>query len=203
MTNTMDSITACWKRFAEVLRGVVLVLGLFACGVVSAQVEVVSPQLQASEDGYVVSADFVLDLTPRLEEAVGKGVVLAFLVEFEMHRPRWYWFDEKVLARQKEFRLSYHALTRQYRVSSGGLHQAFPTLGEALRVIGRLRNWVVAERGNDKLRVGESYVGTLRMRLDTSQLPKPFQIAALGSKEWSLSSDWKSWPFALPAGEGK
>jgi hypothetical protein len=28
------------------------------------------------------------------------------------------------------------------------------------------------------------------MRLDLSQLPKPFQINALNAREWNLSSDW-------------
>jgi len=199
----MVSITACSRKLLELCRCWLLALGLALAGGAWAQVEVASPQLQASEEGYVVAADFSLELNPRLEEAVGKGVVLSFLIEFEMFRPRWYWFDEKILARSKEIRLSYHALTRQYRVSSGGLHQAFASLGEALRVVGRLRNWQVAERSQDKLKVGDSYQGAIRLRLDTSQLPKPFQIAALGSKEWSLASDWKNWFFTLPVGEGK
>jgi hypothetical protein len=31
------------------------------------------------------------------------------------------------------------------------------------------------------------------MRLDSSQLPRPFQISAVGSREWSVSSDWYRW----------
>jgi hypothetical protein len=34
------------------------------------------------------------------------------------------------------------------------------------------------------------YQAAVRMRLDVSQLPKPFQITAFGSREWNLSSDW-------------
>jgi hypothetical protein len=29
------------------------------------------------------------------------------------------------------------------------------------------------------------------MRLDVSQLPKPFQVNAITSREWSLASDWR------------
>lgn len=43
------------------------------------------------------------------------------------------------------------------------------------------------------LRRDETYVGAVRLRLDTSQLPKPFQVNALGSREWQLSSDWYRW----------
>jgi len=31
------------------------------------------------------------------------------------------------------------------------------------------------------------------MRLDTSQLPKPFQLNALGAREWYIGSDWARW----------
>lgn len=162
-------------------------------------------QLNAVEDGYAVSADFGLELNGRLEEAVSKGVVLYFLIEFELTRPRWYWFDDKLLTRQRHVSLAYHALTRQYRVSTGGLHQSYPTLSEALRVVSRLRHWVVLEKGNEKppLRIGETYQGALHIKLDISQLPRPFQIAAVGSRDWNLSSEWKTWQFALPAPEGR
>jgi len=33
------------------------------------------------------------------------------------------------------------------------------------------------------------------LRLDASQLPKPFQINALASRDWSLQSEWYRWSF--------
>ena len=50
-----------------------------------------------------------------------------FVVDFEMSRPRWYWFDEKAAAKQLQLRLSYHPLSRQYRLSTGTLQQNFAT----------------------------------------------------------------------------
>jgi hypothetical protein len=34
------------------------------------------------------------------------------------------------------------------------------------------------------------------MRLDTAQLPKPFQVNAIASRDWSLASDWHRWTLA-------
>lgn len=164
----------------------------------AAEIEVTNPQLQAGDDGYVLAADFKFELNPRLEEAVTKGVVLHFVADFELSKGRWYWLDEKLISRTQTYRLSYHALTRQYRLSTGGLHQSFATLTEAVQVLSRLRNWVVVERGDKAVRAGESYDAALRLRLDVTQLPRPFQITALGNKDWSLASDWKSWPASLP-----
>lgn len=164
----------------------------------AAEIEIANPQLLPGDEGYILSADFRFELNPRLEEAVARGVTLYFVADFELTRNRWYWFDEKVVSRNQTFRLYYHALTRQYRLSTGGLHQSFPTLAEALRMLSRLRNWQVIE-GSEKARAGESYDAALRLRLDVTQLPRPFQISALGSKDWNLLSDWKIWRLQLPA----
>lgn len=201
----MVSITACLKSRSDPWRVWLLVLGLvFGLVARAAEIEVTNPELSLTEDGYVVSADFTIDLNQRLEEAVAKGVVLNFIVDFELTRPRWYWLDEKLVSRSQTYRLSYHALTRQYRLATGALHQSFPTLSEAVRMLSRLHNWVVIEKPSDRAdkpqpKPGETYHAALRLRLDTTQLPKPFQISALGNKDWSLASDWKTWQATLPA----
>ena len=198
MPNTMASSTAFSTSVPERLRRWLLLALFLPLVAWAAEIEIVNPQVQASEDGYALSADFRFELNSRLEEAVSKGVVLYFVADFEMTRGRWYWFDEKLVSRSQVFSLSYHALTRQYRLSTGGLHQSFATLSDALAVLSRLRNWTVLERGDRSLRAGESAQAALRLRLDITQLPRPFQISALGNKDWSLSSDWKVWQLTLP-----
>ncbi len=201
----MVSITAASKNALERLRLWLLAVLVVAPGLLlAAEIEISNPQIVAGDDGYVLSADFSFDLNQRLEEAVAKGVVLFFVTEFELTRPRWYWLDEKLVSRSQTYRLSYHALTRQYRLSTGGLHQSFDSLSEALRVLSRLRNWVVIEKADSGLvRPGETYTAALRLRLDITQLPRPFQITALGNKDWNLASDWKTWQATLPAAEAK
>lgn len=179
-----------------------MVLGSFGARVEAAEIEITNPALNVGDDGLIATADFAFELNPRLEEAVARGVSLYFLIEFEITRPRWYWLDEKTLSRSKTYQLSYHALTRQYRLSTGGsLHQSFSSLSEALRMLSRLRNWLVLDKVTDKgvLKIGETYQASLRMRLDTSQLPKPFQITALANRDWNLSSDWARWLYVMPA----
>ena len=195
----MVSSIASSKSVTERLRRCLLLLLFLPVLAWTAEIDITAPQVVAGEDGYVLSADFAFELNPRLEEAVTKGVVLYFVADFELTRPRWYWLDEKLLSRSQTYRLSYHALTRQYRLSTGALHQSFTNLSDALRMLARLRNWVVVDKNDKAVKVGEPYQAALRLRLDITQLPRPFQISALGNKEWSLSSDWKSWPLTLPA----
>ena len=104
-------------------------------------IEVADVRLAATEDGVVLTADFAFELNPRLAEAVTNGIPLYFVVEFELTRPRWYWFDEKAAVKRLQLRLSYHALSRHYRLSTGVLQQNYATLEEALNVLRRVRNW--------------------------------------------------------------
>ena len=150
-------------------------------------------QLVPNEDGYSLTVDANINFNTRLEEAVNKGVVLYFAADFELTRPRWYWLDEQIIHRSKTFQLSYHALTRQYRLSTGALHQSYATLDEALRVLTHLRHWQVLEKGDVK--AGQTYVAGLRLHLDLTQMPKTFQVSALANKDWNLSSDWLRWGF--------
>lgn len=161
--------------------------------VLAGTIEPVRSQLAAGEDGYTLSADFVLDLGPRLEEAVTRGVTLNFNLEITFSRPRWYWFDERVVERVINYRVSYNALTRQYRLSTGGLHRSFDTFESALRALGRVGALPVAERG--ALKLGERYDVELRLSLDKSQLPKPLQVDAIANRDWQVESKVLRWQY--------
>ena len=156
-------------------------------------IEVRAARLEPAAEGWQLAADFGLTLPARLEEAVNRGVMLHFVVEFELIRPRWYWFDESVASATLTYRLSYHALTRQYRLALSGIAQSFPELSDALGVMSRVRGWRVLEP--DQVRPGSQYEAQVRLRLDTAQLPKPFQVNALTNREWTLSSEWKRFRF--------
>lgn len=157
------------------------------------EIEVRDVRIEPVEDGYALQADFAFDFNPRLEEAVRGGVALYFAYEFELTRPRWYWFDEKTLVRRHTVKLSYHALSRQFRLAAGVVQQSFATLDEALAVLRRLRGWAVLDRSVALL--DTSYDAAIRMRLDLGLLPKPFQVSALTSREWRLESPWRRFAF--------
>jgi Domain of unknown function (DUF4390) len=153
------------------------------------EIEVRDVVLRRVDEGYALDADFAFELSPRLAEVVANGVPLYFRVDFELTRRRWYWFDDSAVSSRMHLRLSYHALSRQYRLSTGALQQSFPTLEEALNVLMRVRNWLVADR-SVRLANGD-YEAAVRMRLDTALLPKPFQLSALTGRDLQLESPWK------------
>ena len=159
-------------------------------------IEVADTRLTSTEEGIVLAADFAFELNPRLAEAVANGVPLYFVVEFELTRPRWYWFDDKAAAKRLQLRLSYHALSRHYRLSTGVLQQNYATLEEALNVLRRVRNWPVVDRA--AILADTNYEAAVRMRLDVTLLPKPFQLSALTNRELHLESPWRRFAYRPP-----
>ena len=156
-------------------------------------ITVKSAELLAEDEDFVLNAQFDFTFNPTLEEALQKGISLYFMLEFELGRPRWYWVDEKVAQLSVQYRLSYTPLTRQYRLTSGLLAQQFDSLEEVQRILSRVVSRPVVAR--DALVKGVRYDASVRLRLDVTLLPKPFQINALASRDWSLQSDWYRWTF--------
>lgn len=177
-------------RFAK---GIVLAFCLAVSAALADPIAVKSAELRLDDGAYVLNAEFDLVINPTLEEALQKGVPLYFVFEFELTRPRWYWLDEKTLSRATQYRVTYNALTRQYRVATGLLGQTFDDLDEVQRFLSRVTSRPVAER--EQLTPGTRYEAAVRLRLDINQLPKPFQVSALAVREWSLQSEWYRWSF--------
>lgn len=180
-------MNAALRRF-----GAALALGA-AVAANADTIQATSAGLEVAETRYALYADFRLDLGASLLEALNNGLSLGFLVEFELSRRRWYWFDEKTATEKLELRLAYLPLAQQYRLSSGTLHQNFASLSEALQALGKIHGWRVLER--DRVDNGQRYVAAVRMRLDPAQLPRPFRVSTVTNREWTLSSDWKRFPF--------
>jgi hypothetical protein len=182
------------SRWAEWLRATTFGLLLAFGAVAPAHAEgiaVKSATLEAVDDGWTLDAEFDIQFSPRLEEAVNRGVPLYFVVEFELSRPRWYWFDEKPVQFSQTYKISYTPLLRQYRLSVGSVYQNFTSFEEVTRVLSRPRGLHVADPG--AVGKNSAYQASIRMRLDTAQLPKPFQLNAIASRDWTLASDWSRW----------
>jgi hypothetical protein len=192
----MDFSTRLWKSISRLL-ALALAASVWSGALCAAQgdaIEIRRAALAERDDGYVLEADFDIQLTPTLEEALAKGVTLAFLFEWEILRSRWYWLNERIAGGQQSYRLAYQPLTRQYRVTVGQLFTSFASLEEAVRFVSRVRRAQVADSGTFKR--DQTYQAAVRLRLDITQLPKPFQVNALASRDWNIGSEWFRWSFS-------
>lgn len=196
MTTTVF-ITHCWKKARNRFeRGLWLLLALWASGSVWAGAEFDQLRVERQDGALVLHASLKLELGAAVEDALLKGVPVHFVAEAELMRDRWYWYDQKVVQISRHYRLAYQPLTRQWRLqvgsdplatgaAGGSLAQSFDTLSGALDAVRRQTGWRLIEAGEwePDARQYLSY----RFRLDISQLPRPFQMAAGSQTDWTLN----------------
>ncbi|GLU34291.1 DUF4390 domain-containing protein [Trinickia caryophylli] len=188
------------QRFSPLRLAALIWIGLAFCLAAAGparadSIAVQRASLQADNSGWSLDARFDFELNSSLEDAVNKGIPLYFTTEFELTRPRWYWFDAQPVSIAQTLRLSFQPLMREYRVSSGGLQFGFASLADALAVIKHITSWHVIDR--NQVQPGESYTASVRMQLDTALMPKPFQVDAVNNRDWALASDWKRFTFTV------
>lgn len=191
----LPSFQRAYWRLRSVLLAVSL---LFFChtGIQAAEISVTQAALEATGDGYRLSTAYSFELNHSLEDALMRGVPLYFTTDVQLTRRRWYWFDEISVSLSRTVRISFNVLTRQYHAStSDQLQQNFSSLEDVLALIRRPPRWIIADK--NALKSGDVYDVGLRLRLDVTQLPKPFQIDALNNSDWRLSSDWKVFTFQV------
>lgn len=204
----MDSFTRCWKNKplssvavglrALIFRGVWLVL-LVMMGIpphaAADTAELSSFSLERAEDGVYLSATVKMDLPSVVDDVLRKGIPVFFVAEAELRRDRWYWYDKAVVRTARHMRLAYQPLLRRWRlqvapspIGNNGLgvtlSQSFESLPDALAAIQRFARWKIVDPAD--LEADARYNVDFQFRLDVSQLPRPFQIGALGQTEWSL-----------------
>jgi Domain of unknown function (DUF4390) len=156
-------------------RRLFLAAGLLAALPSAAQVaRLVHLQLQRAEEGLRLAYTAQLELPRAMDDALHKGVPLYFVAQAELTRSRWYWRDALVARSRRQWRVSFQALSRQYRVSTGGLHQSHDSLSDALNTVSRSSAWPLELR--EEPLANASYELRFVLKLDTSQLPGPLQI---------------------------
>jgi hypothetical protein len=203
----MDFIMRCCTNIInKIARSVCLFCCIcFASTAIAEGIEVNKVEARLTEEGYRLSADFKIVLPPTVEEALKRGVTLYFVSELAVHRSRWYWMDTDIESFEQTTKLSYNILTRQYRLSRGGLFQSFFELKDALRAVGYQTSPPISVNSLDnsgggyiaRLTKKNSQIGaTAAMRLDLTQLPKPLQVNALTSDQWSVESKLYHWDIS-------
>jgi hypothetical protein len=157
--------------------------------------EVTQMRVERSDEGLLLSATLRFDLPAVVDDALAKGIPMFFVAEGTVFQDRWYWYDKKVAGAARHMRLSYQPLTRRWRLQVSGsaigpsglsLGQTFETRDEALAAVQRVANWKIADTAD--LDADARHWVEFRFRLDVSQLPRPFQIGAVGQAEWNISA---------------
>lgn len=160
----------------------------------AAVIQVTQASLEHTDNSYRIQTAYQFSLNNQLRDVLNHGVPLYFTEELRITKSRWYWFDKSVVHQQRTTRISYNILTNQYHISTDGqLQRAIGSLEEALATISRPARWSIEDES--LFDVGTTYTASVKLELDVSKLPKPFQVNALNDSDWRVSSPWQTFTF--------
>ena len=187
-----------------VIRTLVLLMLVCVQQAFAQQASLESAEIRRTENSLVLATTVALDLTGPVENALSKGIAVSFVSQVRLEKARWYWYDKVLYQSERQARLSYLPLTRKWRVqfseapslSETGLSQQFDSLISALAVIRKAPELKLIDTSD--LDIGAKYEAIYAFKLDTSQLPKPFQLGAALGPEWHLGVN-KSIRFTFDA----
>lgn len=162
-----------------------LLVGVSAAPAQAQGIELSSLQTERGDDALMLNFSAAYALTKPVEEALQKGVPIYFTAEVSVYRKRWYWRDERISHLSRSWRLAWQPLTRQYRVSTGGLSQSYTSLNEALVSMRGAQGWRIADLS--QLDDDTKHYLEFSYRLDTGQLPRPMQIGLSVPEGWVMS----------------
>src|SRR4030067_1136818 len=121
-----------------------LLLGLalvFAARADAANFGVKNAKAVLVERTLLVNARFDLRISPRIEEALNKGIPIDVVIDANMVRHRWWWRNRVITDHTLRRRIQFHALSRQYLVNGLRAHEpseSFGSLTQALAPAGTL-----------------------------------------------------------------
>ena len=151
-------------------------------------------EINSQFEAYFLNADFDLSFNDDLDEAIKKGIPVNFIIEFELKKPRKYWFEEEVTKKTKEILLTYHALSKQFTLTeSENRLIAFDNLTQAKNELKKIKNWRIFDKS--QIDDTEKYSAYLQVKLDQTKLPKQLQADITSNQEWQLASKQFQWTF--------
>ena len=170
--------------------------GFLLCVAAHAQnADMESLRVERTEEGLFLSATVNIRLPSAVEEALDKGIPVHFVAEATVSRERWYWADQRVSDAQRYMRVAYMPLTRRWRLNTSNepitnaglgvsLSQNYDSLREVMASVGRLSRWKIASA--TEMESGGRQSLRFQFRLDSSQLPRTFQLGNTGQTAWTV-----------------
>jgi Domain of unknown function (DUF4390) len=191
------------RRLAQLLRrSATLLLCFLATSALSpvlaestAEIRSASLALDEPQDVYELTAEVVITLPDEARKGIEAGLALRVVYEIVLSRVRGYWPDATVAELEQAYELSYHALSQRYllRNLNTGEQQDFGSLQAALEQLGDVRGLPVIDA--DLVEGDGRYEVSLRAVIDLSTTPAALQWLLFWTDDWSVASEWFTWPL--------
>ncbi len=169
-----------------------LCAALLSSSLAYADFKIVDIRTHFSSNALVVNGVLDLGLTPKVEEALSKGIELPVIIELRLYRKRTVLWDQRLTTWTLRRVLRYHALSGQYLLDTGAAQESFLSLGEALKNLGIISE-LRLPLPDTIISAEDEYSVKLRAHLDIEALPAPLRPVAYTTPSWHLNSGWSAW----------
>jgi len=191
----MGSTMHYYKKYSVYLIGLIISMCLLMPTIAQAEkpqnLKIVNANFIESKQAYRLFTEVNITFAQAVRNALKKGFELSFIQEFQLLKPRKYWFDDEIITIVRPITLSYHALSRQYLLMVAGQQQTFSSLEAVKSAFAHLEPEPVFH--HNILDKAIRYRAVVLFRLDYKKLPNDLQSEADDLDDWHLTSQRYEW----------
>lgn len=146
---------------------------------------------------YLLDAQLYFSLPKNAEAMVREGVAMNLTVEVRFDHIRRWWTNQTIAALEQRYTLLYHSVSERFllRNVNSGAQTSFATFGDAIAALKNVHGLPLLDA--DLLRIGTRNEVSMRASVDIRSIPRALGIILFWVDDFSLKSDWYTWPMKL------
>jgi len=147
---------------------------------------------------YLLDTELDFALPKSAEKSVREGVVMNLLLQVRFDHVRRMWLNESVAELEQRYMLIYHSVSERFllRNVNSGAQTSFNTFAEAIEALKNIKGLPLLDRTLLSNTVRNEI--SLRAEVDIRTIPRALGLLLFWVDDFSLKSDWYTWPMKLP-----
>jgi len=178
---------------------VTVLAGLFALNAVAADnaLTIQGANINLQNGVYLLDAELNFTLPKSAEKSVRDGVVMNLALEVSFNHVRRFWLNENIASLEQRYSLIYHSVSERFllRNVNSGAQTSYASFDEALSALQNVRNLPLLDVNLLRTRVRNEV--SLRAAVDIRSIPHALGLLLFWVDDFSLKSDWYTWPMKL------
>jgi hypothetical protein len=144
---------------------------------------------------YLLDAELNFILPRSAEKSVRDGVVMNLAVEVSFDHVRRWWLNENIASLEQRYTLIYHSVSERFllRNVNSGAQTSYASFDEALSALKNIRNLPLLDINLLKTSVRNEV--SLRAVVEIRSIPHALGLLLFWVEDFSLKSDWYTWPM--------
>jgi len=147
---------------------------------------------------YVLDAQLDFALPANAEKSVRDGVVMNLSLQIRFDHVRRMWLNENIAVLEQHYTLIYHSVSERFllRNVNSGAQMSFNTFADAIDALKNIKGLPLLD--SNLLRNTVRNEVSLRAEVDIRSIPHALGLLLFWVDDFSLKSDWYTWPMKLP-----